>query len=1246
MSKSGLEFMHGGGEMGGRMRTFDWSTTPLGPPAGWPQSLKTIVRVMLDSRFAMWMAWGTEGRFFCNDAYLPTVGIKREWVLGARADKVWAEIWHAIGPRIDQVLTTGEATWDEGLQLFLRRSGYDEETFHTFSYSPVYDDSHQVAGMLCVVAEDTERLIGARRLSLLRELAALSTSDAESVPAAGLRMLAALAQRTADVPFAVLYLADAEGSVAQLAGCTTEPAAGRLPPAIHLDDATAPWQVAPAIRTGRKQLVPDLRQQGVSFRGPWGEPVQQALAVPLTGSGHSRPFGALVLGISTRRRLDDNYRSFLLLAAVQVASRLADTQAHLEERRRAQALAELDRAKNTFFSNVSHELRTPLTLMLGPVDDLLARGAALPDDVAGPLALVQRNGLRLLKLVNSLLDFSRIEAGRMQVSPEPTDLAAVTADLASVFRAAVEQAGLRLTVQCEPLPEPVHVDRDMWEKVVLNLLSNAFKFTFEGRIGVQLRAQGRHACLQVSDTGVGIAAADLPHIFDRFQRVAGARSRSQEGTGIGLALVRELVKLHGGSISVASEPGAGTCFTVLVPLGTEHLAPGRVPPAPAPRAANAAALALSYVDDALRADDPGPAPAAAAGSGERILVVDDNADMRTYIRRLLEPRWTVVTAADGVEALQVVEQRVPDLLITDVMMPRLDGRALLQQLRAQPATQALPVIMLSAQAGEEARVEGLTQGADDYLVKPFSARELAARVEMQLVRTRLRRMQQAADKRLADVFRHAPVGLALLRGPDHVFEFANATYHALVFDRKLVGLPLRTAFPELEGQGVHELLARVHASGQPYVGHAVPSQLMNGATGRLEQRFFDFVLQPLADEQQAITGMAVVCFDVTGLMVARRQAEDANRAKDEFIAMLGHELRNPLAPMITALHLMHRQWPDLALRERGIIERQVKHMGRLVDDLLDVTRITRGRLDLRKAVVELSGVVERAVETASPLLEQKQQQLRLDVATQGLPVLADAVRLSQAVSNLLTNAARFSGAGSMISIRAQADGDRVLLTVRDQGIGMTPAELESVFELFVQGRQEIHRPQGGLGLGLSIARSLAAMHGGSLHAASEGPGTGSTFTLTLPLALPLAQGSALAGAPEPAAGLAAAPAGARALVVDDNGDAAHSLAELLRLSGYEVLVAADGPAALSLLDQQRVDVAILDIGLPVMDGYELAGHIRRQHAGTGLRLVALTGYGQAADIRRAMEHGFDAHLVKPVDLHALYGALLHQQAGQ
>jgi len=389
------EFLAKGGETGARLRALDWSKTPLGDPSLWPQSLKTIVRVMLDSRYAMWMAWGPALTFFCNDAYLPTVGIKRNWVLGSRSEEVWKEIWPDIWPRIRHVLQSGEATWDEALLLFLERSGFTEETYHTFSYSPVYDDANRIAGMLCVVTEVTERVIGERRLRLLRDLAARLGGVGDARDSCS-RAIKVLAEYPLDVPFSALYLAEQATQGLRLVASTRELDEQLLPATAPLTGPSDAWLLADALREQGRQHLKQLPRHGISITAaPWDDPIEQALVLPVRGAGQDRLAGFAILGLSPRRAVDQGYLDFIDLVVGQMGSAIADAQSYAAERARAEALAELDRAKTAFFSNVSHEFRTPLTLMLGPLEDALAADApSMAPAIRRELQIVHRNGQR------------------------------------------------------------------------------------------------------------------------------------------------------------------------------------------------------------------------------------------------------------------------------------------------------------------------------------------------------------------------------------------------------------------------------------------------------------------------------------------------------------------------------------------------------------------------------------------------------------------------------------------------------------------------------------------------------------------------------------------------------------------------------------------------------------------------------------------------------------------------------------
>ena len=485
-----------------------------------------------------------------------------------------------------------------------------------------------------------------------------------------------------------------------------------------------------------------------------GAATERALILPITGlSSQGAPRAALNPGISPHRVLDESNRQLHTTVSDQIDSGVAGTLALHAVTRRAEALSEIDRAKTVFFSNISHEFRTPLTLILGPIEDAVARRGALQ---GASLEAVQRNAVRLMRLVNSLLDFARIESGRMEVAYAPTDLAALTADIASSFRSLIERVGIRFVVDCEPLPEAIHVDGGQWEKIVLNLLSNAFKFTSAGEITVVQRWRGDHVALTVSDTGCGIPERELPHMFERFHRVEGSRGRSYEGTGIGLSLVKEFVGLHGGAVAVTSRTGAvgaGSAFRVTIPTGCAHLAPERIgaggsdggPGAGSNRGAFALeAASWSAGHEPAPAGAQGILPAAPpaherAEQDAQVLVVDDNPDMRDYLARIIGEHWRVRTAPDGAAAFASARAEPPDLVLSDVMMPIMNGGELLRALRAEKATREIPVVLLSARAGEEAVVAGIETGADDYLVKPFSARELVARVRTHLDMARLRR---------------------------------------------------------------------------------------------------------------------------------------------------------------------------------------------------------------------------------------------------------------------------------------------------------------------------------------------------------------------------------------------------------------------------------------------------------------------------------------------------------------------------
>ncbi|MGS2614658.1 SpoIIE family protein phosphatase [Micromonospora sp. LZ34] len=728
-----------GGEMGERLRAVDWSTSPVGHPRAWPSALTSAVSMMLASSAQIVMFWGEERLAFYNDAYRPTIGGKHPEALCQPARHHWEETWEVLGPLLDGVRRTGRSYRGEDHQFLLDRYGFLEETYFNVSYDPIRGADGTVDGIFCIVNETTGRVLGERRLRALAELGS-ELAEVGGTAELGRVAVGVLGRHRADLPFALLYLRDGAGEFS-LASCAgVAPSAVTVPPSAVLTrldaDGASAVEVADLL-----DVVP---------AGAAG----QALLLPVTAANET--VGAVLLGVARRLPLTDDYRNFVDLVAAQLSRAVGRQLAYEQERARAAELAALDRAKTNFFANVSHEFRTPLTLVLGPLEDLLA-DPALPGAYTDRLTMMHRNAMRLLKLVNTVLDFSRLESGRLTAHYQPTDLASYTARLASTFRSSTERAGLRLVVDCPPLPAPVFVDREMWEKIVLNLVSNAVKFTFHGEIRVRVRAVDGAARLEVSDTGVGIVPDELPHVFERFHRVPGVRSRTHEGTGIGLALVRELAEMHGGRVAASSRVDAGSTFTVTVPFGVRHLPNDRVADADTRPHAEPRHADLYVAETALwtgPAPEPVPAGPRTGPAAGRILLADDNADLREHVTRLLSPTWEVVAVPDGVEALRRAVESPFDLVLTDVMMPRLDGFGLVAALRADPRTRYLPIVLLSARAGSAEAVAGLSVGADDYLTKPFSGQELVARVRAnvelgQLRGQIIRRLRGLADAAVA-----------------------------------------------------------------------------------------------------------------------------------------------------------------------------------------------------------------------------------------------------------------------------------------------------------------------------------------------------------------------------------------------------------------------------------------------------------------------------------------------------------------
>ncbi|GFE86713.1 ATP-binding protein [Steroidobacter agaridevorans] len=1273
---SASPIFNNGSELGRLVSAFDWSKTPLGPLERWPTSLRTAVNLVLDSRHPMWMSWGPRATFLYNDAYVQVLGpAKHPWALGRPAEEVWAEIWDVCGPLADKVFRHGEASFVDDVQLFMSRGDFLEETYYSFSYSPIRDETGRVAGLFCPSAETTHKVLNARRLRTLSELAAKALVE-RSVETACASAIDTLAKNSDDVPFALLYWIDAEHRRAVLNRSTgvTDGADECAAPSLDLDVASAFWPVREVVETCQPRSVRIEPCDSLPL-GPAARPIVEAVLVPIMSGGQDQPTAVLIGGVNSTRRLDEEYRTFFNLIASHVATAIHNARAVEEERERLQRLAELDRAKTAFFSNVSHEFRTPLTLMMGPLEDALADSdAPLPITQKERLQAAHRNSLRLLRLVNTLLDFSRIEAGRTKAKFRPTDLARLTAELASTFRSALTRASLSLNVDCPPLPEPVFVDRDMWEKIVLNLLSNAFKFTFEGGVDVSLRTTPRGAELKVKDTGVGVPPEQLPKLFERFHRIDGQRSRTHEGSGIGLALILELVRLHHGKIHADSRVNEGTTFTVIIPFGSQHLPADQIYDATADSVGNVErsqafvqealtwlsdeGLGIQEYHDASAGDD------LAQVEGSRLLLADDNADMRQYVSRFLSKHLHVEAVADGAAALAAIRAHRPDLVLTDVMMPELDGFGLLKAIREDPELRDLPVIMLSARAGEEARIEGLDAGADDYLIKPFSARELTARVHANLKLANVRKEGMAAlaesERRFRNMAENSPV-MMWITDADGRCIYLNKSWYDFTGQTEAQALGL--GWTKAVHRDDRDSAARtfMESSGE-HKDFRVEYRLRRHDG---EYRWAIDAASPRFDGKGEFLGYIGSVIDIT----ERKRAE-------ETLMNLNETLKQRVEAEIGA-----RGDAEKALRQAQKMEALGQLTGGIAHDFNNMLNVVIGNLDMllrrlargdanvqRFASFALEGATRAAQLTERLLAFARQQPLRLEpvnanklvagmsdlmhrtlgetirtetVLAGGLwQIQTDGNQLESAILNLAVNARDAMPEGGKLTVEtanAHLDdiyaaqqagvpqGQYVMIAVTDTGCGMSSDTIQKAFDPFFTTKSVGK----GTGLGLSQVHGFVHQSGGYVKIYSE-IGQGTTVKIYLP--------RFYGGLEDARAHVRFAPAlsgaGTTILVVEDEESVRHVSVEALKELGYDVLEANGAAMALGLLDQHpEIEIMFTDVVMPEVNGRMLADEARQRRP--NLKVLFTTGYTRNAIVHNGvLDPG--VHLIgKPFNLEQL-----------
>lgn len=1055
------------------IRSKDWSETSLGPIHEWPVCLQTTVSLCLGSGFPINIIWGPDHIQIYNDGFKNLIGSSHPQAMGESYKVTWKSYWPLIGKSFEDALS-GKTSCLKNQRIFLDRSDFPEETFFTFSLSPIRNENGSVVGIFNPVTETTGQMLSERRLGVVRQISS-GSGKAETLEEAATLVAFALKNSENDIPFHFIYLLSEEQTSATLFGQNgasekTARFTRRLDLSEHKEIAEVLKSKLPATLDGK-----DL-----------------SICFPIINSATTHVIGLFILGINQSVPFDLSYETFNDLLIHSISTTFNNALLFQEERTKIENLEILDRAKTKFFSNISHEFRTPLTLILGSINESLS-------DTQHPLntfqrayqELAQRNGLRLLKLVNTLLDFSRIEAGRVEGKFQPTDLAALTKDLASSFRSVIEHANVSYKVHAEELGELIYVDHIMWEKIVLNLLSNAYKFTFKGEITLTLTLEEKFAVLSISDSGIGIPKQDLPYIFERFHQVDHSRARTQEGTGIGLSLVYELTKIHGGRVDVKSSIGEGSIFRVHIPRGIKHLKVNTVRfdvPSVSTEISSEAYVkeALRWTSDSSETISHEPNPNI---DQPLILMVDDNQDMREYVARILKADYRVVTVNDGAEALSFTEQNIPDLILSDIMMPNMDGYELLNALRADLRTKLIPIIFLTARAGEESRIEGLNHGVNDYLEKPFIAGELLARIRSNI---EINRLRQDVKLKMDNFFMQAPIPMVIFEGPKHDFTLANPPYEEFI-GRQATGRKLFEVFDRQEIELFLPLLDEVYRTGVPYIGKNLP----------FHERWIDVSYHPMRGVLGRIKGILAIVIDVTDQYQSSQNIENQNQElleeriqRERFVDALSHDLRSPLTSAKLGAELLARKIEDP--KQLTKIDHMISSLNRvdtMIKNLLDANQIKAGEkpamhFDLCHLNVVISSTLKdlATVYGARFIFESKE-----DVYLQ-----CDISATRRILENLLNNAVKYGFTETQITILLTTVSSEARIEIHNFGPVIRKEDQESIFEPFQRTEDALSGTQKGWGIGLSLVRTLVEAQGGTVSVQSSAQ-DGTTFSFTIPL---------------------------------------------------------------------------------------------------------------------------------------------------
>nr|XP_019011586.1 uncharacterized protein I206_03688 [Kwoniella pini CBS 10737]OCF50367.1 hypothetical protein I206_03688 [Kwoniella pini CBS 10737] len=1431
------------------MQSTDWAATALGPRESWPQSLKTTVSLVLHYPHQCCLWWGKDLTLIYNEAYAQMM-IKHPHIFGMSGAVAWAEIWDALGPISELVLSGTPVTKEDDFLLFKQlphQGGGSIEEYHTWMWVPVLQEDGTFGGLWNATIATTSKVLAERRMSTVQEMGQ-RTSVARTMEEFDEAVIDILAANARDVPFAAFYHVDLPSVNARkgtggpnsaemtkdvdqfsgikanirLAGAVgipdnhpTTPSSltitvrprvrnslaslrsGPRSPSLSITSSMSnallasssahsdieeedpkTWPIKEALLTNRLVMVENCESliSGYPIR-VWDELPTAAVVIPISNeSNDGVPSAVLILGLNIRRPFDEDYESFILIIfrrlRVQLASGIAAVRSYEAERQRVEELAALDRAKSLLFSNVSHELRTPLTLIAGPLDDLLQETAEGPRKEN--LVMARRNVRRLTRLVSTLMDVSRLEAGRLKGSFQLVNLGIMTRDLAVLFKGAMKQAKLEYLIDCDLSPQAVYIDPEHWEKVVYNLIGNAMKYTMEGFVRLSLKYRRGEAVFAVQDSGVGIPSTDIDLIGERFHRVQSI-SRSHEGTGIGLALVKELIKLHGGAMSINSvtalesvDGSHGSTFAVRIPLGSDHLPSDAVEDDQIVSKHSQTTYGQGIIDEAIQwtrdrdhsnassvdGSEIGSTSEETTSRGSKsldpstlyfkredvIMLVDDSFDTRRYMSSIFSPLCTIIEAKDGLDALRLCEKTIPDLIISDVMMPNLDGFGLLEALKTSKELSITPVIMLTARGGDEAKVDGLLAGADDYLAKPFNSRELVARAHMQLqLGKRRRSLEEAFEQRTSELralTEYSPVGI-FRTTEDGTITFTNNAWHAMSgyptdepADRWLEVIAEEFRPPMLEFWD--RVLRRDEDDEE--ISKSIDYQFTNGNWVQLKAIRLEKLGEKVGSKMKGILGCVN---DITERKLneesqkmrvveaeqRRKEAEEAKRQQELLIDITSHEIRNPISSLMQCSSLVKTNLLSLQEQLEAVhsnktsfiptkqllnnIEEDLDALEsiyqcglaqeRISNDVLSLGKIQLDKLQMFDVEVDMARETQKTLSIFQNEARMKRIKLSL-VLGEGLEnlnlkmVKTDPVRLNQIVTNLLSNAIRFTSASHIKRITLKFDvsldppldeacvipknqTEKIInptqikedqpiylyFAVTDTGPGMTEAELEMLFQRFSQVSLKTHTIFGGSGLGLFVCRQITHMMGGKIDVTStKGKGTTFRFYIKARTTQPtnsLSQISTADGIKE-SGDLSKKSTLVKSkkkdifqfegkkphvLIVEDNLINQTVLARQLKHCNITCDVASHGLEALEKIRKvcsinstgQPFDCILMDLEMPVMDGLTALDHIRKEESLGQLKknlVIALTGNARQGQIDEAKSRGMDEVIIKPYRL--------------